>query len=459
MKMSCRSLALLVALAALLAACQPTPEEDVVVNKGDGPAFAFATEAPGGAAAAVETPAPTAAPYAHPEGDFAHEERLHEGHLIIRVAAEVEAEAAQAMPVQRMELRPFTPEQFAAFADWAGVAQLLYQEAPPDRVYWAERLAWAQQGIPNGDGGLFVDEEMIAYCRAQWELAPERVEAEPFDMRTLRADMDFACDIRFPDGTIGYAGLLAGSEGCFTYRRDREIASNVCPETALDSGLTMAGSAVDGAEAAGLAQQAAAALGAEGLVVDTVEERALVYERSQTAVPAVCVVLVRSSGGLTAYDMGTAFVMTERSYPAYGAPWPQERLEVCVDGEGLATIHYQGMARPTGESAAAALLPFERLLPLVTQQLARLSSFALRTDWYYTVEVVRWRLGTSLTSLANDPDAGVMTPTWYVTCRETSAPEPGAEGYTTERTVAFNALDGSYLEPRITNAILMARGK
>lgn len=60
--MSCRSLALLVALAALLAACQPTPAEDVVVNKGEGPAFAFATEAPGGAAAAVETPTPPPRP-------------------------------------------------------------------------------------------------------------------------------------------------------------------------------------------------------------------------------------------------------------------------------------------------------------------------------------------------------------------------------------------------------------
>ena len=431
-----------------------------MVNKGDGAAISFSSPVIDGAAPSTsEDSTSTAVPYGHPEGVFTHEERLRDGHLLIRVATAVEVEGTGTPPIRRMERQPFTKEQFDSFADWADIAELLYREAPQDRAYWAERLAWAQEGILDGDGQKFVDEEMVDYCRAQWEQAPERVELEPFHINGLQEGADAVCDIRFADGTVGSVGLLAGDDGCFYYRRDREMASNIDLKTAADSRLTVAGPTVDDTQAAVLAQQTATALGAEGLAVDTVETRALVYEGSQIAIPAVCVVLVRRTDGLTAYDMGATFVMTERSYPAYGAPWPQERLEVCVDSEGLATIHWQGMARATEQIIPAELLPFEALLSRIAAQLAHLSPLALQPEWFYTIEVVRWRLGTSLTSIAGEPGAGAMVPTWYITYRETSAQAAGANGYTTERTIAFNALDGSYLEPRITNAMLMARGK
>ena len=73
-------------------------------------------------------------------------------------------------------------------------------------------------------------------------------------------------------------------------------------------------------EAIAIADQVVAALGADDLVFDNAAERAVVHDQSDVLLGVWRVVYIKSCDGLTAYDIGTSFQITPRSWPAYGAP-------------------------------------------------------------------------------------------------------------------------------------------
>ncbi len=439
-----------VALVCAMLACQPTPTQEVVVNKQDNPISEadFSTVSPA-------TSSIPKSQYDYPKETLNEHTYAFDDHLDLFIETTIGVPGDFSPCIQKMMQRVFTREQFISFMALIGDESMLYYASPRDKAYWAEQLVRAQNGIPDEDGNLVVDSDNVAYCQAQWEKAPTSIEEEPFSMVDFVDGGVFDCEIHFSQGKVGSLGMTAN--GVFTYRRDRSIVSNVNRYTVEGNAMQMSDVVVDEANALKQAQEVLQALAASDLVLDTSETIAILYDDPEKLTGALRFVFVRQSGGLTAYEMGGSYILTAKSWPSFGAPWPQEQLEICVDEFGIASIEWTGMSTELDETATVELLPFDQLKARVLAQIQYFSAYPYNTDWYFTSHISSWRLGTSLTSLADAPETGIMIPTWFVKYAESagSSPEERTTYQATERVVAFNAIDGSYIEPRVTNAEIM----
>ena len=437
-------------LVVTMLACQPTPAQEIVSNKQDAPYS--------DAGFSTASPATTSIPksqYDYPKEALNEHAFAFEDHLDLFIQTTIDVPSDFSPCIQKMTQREFTREQLKNFINLVGDESMLYYATPHDKAYWAEQLVRAQSGTPDGDGNLVVDPDYVVYCQSQWEKAPTTIDEEPFSLMDFVDGSAFDCDIHFSQGKVGSVGMTA--DGIYTYRRDRSIVSNVNRYTIESNSMQMPDVFVDEATALRQAKKVLQALEASDLALDTTEEVAITYDDAEKLTGALRLVFVRQSGGLTAYDMGKSFLMTAKSWPSFGAPWQQERLEVCVDDSGVATIEWAGIATELNETAAVELLPFDELRTRVLAQIQYFSAYPYNTEWYYTSAISSWRLGTSLTSLADSPEVGIMIPTWYVKYTESAGPSPEERTayQATERMVAFSAIDGSYIEPRVTNADIM----
>lgn len=446
----CIATVLIFSLMLILVACQPTPTQEVVVNKQD----AQYSDAVFSTAAPSTTSIPKSA-YDYPKEALNEHVFAFDDHLDLFIQTMIDVPDDFSPCIQKMTQRTFTREQLTSFVNLIGDESMLFYASPRDKAYWAEQLVRAQNGTPDGDGNLVVDPDYVTYCQEQWEKAPATIDEEPFSLVDLVDGSAFDCDINFPQNKVGSVGMSAN--GIFTYKRDRSIVSNVNRYTVESNSMQMPDVFVDETTALLQAKEALQALAASDLVIDTTEEVAITYDDAEKLTGALQLVFVRQSGGLTGYDMGKSFLMSAKSWPSFGAPWPQERLEICVDESGIAYVEWTGMSAELDETATVELLPFDELRTHVLAQIQYLSAYPYNTEWYYTSTISSWRLGTSLTSLADSPEAGIMIPTWYITYTESagSSSEERTTYQATERVVAFNAIDGSYMEPRVTNADIM----
>ena len=118
-------LALLVALAALLSACQPTPAEEIIVNRGDG--------------ALEEAIAATAVPAARYEAPQRWEETFEVRGQTVRIDMPVEVADASEYPVLTVQRAPFTAqrcveavEAYLGAAAWLRETEYSYEEILTD---------------------------------------------------------------------------------------------------------------------------------------------------------------------------------------------------------------------------------------------------------------------------------------------------------------------------------------
>lgn len=431
-------------------ACQPTPTQEVVVNKQDAQYSdeVFSTVSP-------STTNIPKSQYVYPKEALNEHVFAFDDHLDLFIQTMIDVPEDFSPCIQKMTQRTFTREQLTGLVNLIGDESMLYYASPRDKAYWAEQLVRAQNGTPDGDGNLVVDPDYVTYCQEQWEKAPTTTDEEPFSLVDWIDGSAFDCDINFPQNKVGSFGMSAN--GIFTYKRDRSIVSNVNRDTVESNAMQMPNVLVDNVTALRPAQEVLRALVTSDLVLDTSDEVAISYDDPEKLTGALRLVFVRQSRGLTAYNMGQSYIMTAKSWPSFGAPWPQERLEICVDEAGVATIEWTGMSAELDGTATVELLPFDELRTRVLAQVQYFSAYPYNTEWYYTSSINSWRLGTSLTSLADSPEAGIMIPTWYVKYTESagSSPKERTTYQATERVVAFNAIDGSYIEPRVTNADIM----
>lgn len=66
------------------------------------------------------------------------------------------------------------------------------------------------------------------------------------------------------------------------------------------------------------------------------------------------------------------------------------------------------------------------------------------------IEVTGMELCAATVTAKNDPEAGRMIPAWKVSFQTMGDAQDGIEAYSRY----FSAIDGSYIEPRITSAYL-----
>ena len=428
------SVALLCLAAALLPACQPTPEEEIVVQQEE------AADAPAGPVLAELLPLP--------ERVDRPEQTL--GGAAVTIAAQVVQPNAQACPVVEVRQTTFSREQLRELTErFCPGAELYHYWQPTQRELLEQRAAQLEYGDDSEDSRIMLDwlDETIP-------TAPLTEERVPFDWsEELPATYAMVCAVRGPEEAVSSFHL---GPQTFVYFRTRNHV--VRPEsiyTAQEFERFPAPS-VGKDEAQAAAEEVLAQLGLTDAMLLSKTERMVVRYGGVPLRVGYMFTFTPGYGGLASVPP-EGYTASETVPPSVVAPWDISWLYVFVDEEGIAQI---GWSEPVafGEvlEEDAALLPFEQMLERAEQQLLYQHAQipGLETDGtdgvLQRVEVYRISLVRGCIQLRDERDVGQSVPLWrfdYVYRYTDNAP--------LEMALYLDARTGAYVEPRMDVATLM----
>ena len=426
------AVALLCLAAALLPACQPTPEEEIVVQQGE------AADVPAGPVLAELLPLP--------ERVDRPEQTL--GGAAVTIAAQVIQPNAQACPVVEVRQTTFSRERLRELTErFCPGAELYHYWQPTQRELLEQRAAQLEYGDDSEDSRIMLDwlDETIP-------TAPLTEERVPFDWsEELPATYAMVCAVRGPEEAVSAFHL---GPQTFVYFRTRNHSVN--PEsiyTAQEFERFPAPS-VGKDEAQAAAEEVLAQLG----LTDAMTERMVVMYANVPLRAGYMFTFTPGYGGLASVPP-EGYTASETVPPSVVAPWDISWLYVFVDEEGIAQIDWiEPVAFGEVLEEDAALLPFEQMLERAEQQLLYLyaadglpgggqtDAGEIRTR----IEVTRISLVRGCIQLRDERDVGQSVPLWrfdYVYRYTDNAPQ--------EMALYLDARTGAYVEPRMDMETLM----
>jgi hypothetical protein len=134
--------------------------------------------------------------------------------------------------------------------------------------------------------------------------------------------------------------------------------------------------------------------------------------------------------------------------PSLTAPWNKEVLFIFVDADGIFRFDWRGASRQTSLLMEnVALLPFDDIVKRAEQQLMFQHVSMTESNYELSLYIYEIRLGSVLVNVPGKPGAGRAIPAWDVLyeIRKKSGSSETIAKYVT----CFNAIDGSYIEPRL----------
>ena len=475
-----RTRALLLTLAALLAACQPTPEEDVVVNKGDGTLEeAIAAEA--------LPPARYEAPETLRLDPFGTET------FQVVVDAEVCVPDVERYPIVEVVLRTIT-------ADWArdmmykmanGKTIHTYQnEVPTTKEQIEGEITLLQQQLANPDAYLpaGADEQTRAAAEKEWrelleawetlyQEAPDTFEPREIDMSDVafRTALEFRGAVESgkqretylsvtawyggPGGNVEYNNLVDVGMP-FHFDMDSDLTDlndvTISAEEAVQIGLDFLAQLgeTDFAPAQILAGYCDPEWGTDPIPLEEWPQcYQIQFTRSVAGVPAT----YREEH----YD-GIGADGRERYAPAY----PQESIEMDIRDSGVTYMYWSTpseLGRTLNENVT--LMPFEQVVERFCDQILYSATPAVEeTDSVIkkTLYIDRIELGMVRALQRGSVEEWVMVPAWTFfgrTVLQYAGPEPGGyplnenNEYVSETPgysyLILNAVDGSVYDPAV----------
>ncbi len=431
------AIALLCLAAALLPACQPTPEEEIVVQQGE------AADVPAGPVLAELLPLP--------ERVDRPEQTL--GGAAVTIAAQVIQPNAQACPVVEVRQTTFSRERLRELTErFCPGAELYHYWQPTQRELLEQRAVLLEYGDDSEDSRIKLDwlDETIP-------TAPLTEERVPFDWsEELPATYAMVCAVRGPEEAVSAFHL---GPQTFVYFRTRNHSVN--PEsiyTAQEFERFPAPS-VGQDEAQAAAEEVLAQLGLTDAMLLSKTERMVVMYANVPLRAGYMFTFTPGYGGLASVPP-EGYTASETVPPSVVAPWDISWLYVFVDEEGIAQI---GWSEPVafGEvlEGDAALLPFEQMLERAEQQLLYLyaadglpgggqtDAGEIRTR----IEVTRISLVRGCIQLRDERDVGQSVPLWRFDYLE----HYGEDADPLEHVLYLDARTGAYAEPRMDMETLM----
>ena len=428
------AVALLCLAAALLPACQPTPEEEIVVQQGE------AADAPAGPVLAELLPLP--------ERVDRPEQTL--GGAAVTIAAQVIQPDAQACPVVEVRQTTFSRERLRELTErFCPGAELYHYWQPTQRELLEQRAAQLEYGDDSEDSRIMLDwlDETIP-------TAPLTEERIPFDWsEELPATYAMVCAVRGPEEAVSSFHL--GPQKFVYFRTRNHVVYSESIYTAQEFERFPAPS-VGKDEAQAAAEEVLAQLDlTDAMLLSKTERMVELYANVPLRV-GYMFTFTPGYGGLASVPP-EGYTASETVPPSVVAPWDISWLYVFVDEEGIAQI---GWSEPVafGEvlEEDAALLPFEQMLERAEQQLlyqhAQIPGLEMDgTDGVLQrVEVYRISLVRGCIQLRDERDVGQSVPLWrfdYVYRYTDNAP--------LEMALYLDARTGAYAEPRMDMETLM----
>ncbi len=475
-----RTRALLLTLAALLAACQPTPEEDVVVNKGDGALEeAIAAEA--------LPPARYEAPETLRLDPFGTET------FQVVVDAEVCVPDVERYPIVEVVLRTIT-------ADWArdmmykmadGKTIHTYQnEVPTTKEQIEGEITLLQQQLANPDAYLpaGADEQTRAAAEKEWrelleawetlyQEAPDTFEPREVDMSdaAFRTASEFRGAVESGKQRETYLSVTAwygGPGGNVEYNNLVDVGMPFHFD--MDSDLTdLNDVTISAEEAVQIGLDFLAQLGETDFAPALIVAGYCDPEWGTDPIPleewpqCYQIQFTRSVAGVPAtyreehYD-GIGADGRERYAPAY----PQESIEMDIRDSGVTYMYWSTpseLGRTLNENVT--LMPFEQVVERFCDQILYSATPAVEeTDSVIkkTLYIDRIELGMVRALQRGSVEEWVMVPAWTFfgrTVLQYAGPEPGGyplnenNEYVSEMPgysyLILNAVDGSVYDPAV----------
>ena len=163
------------------------------------------------------------------------------------------------------------------------------------------------------------------------------------------------------------------------------------------------------------------------------------------------------SNAQTRYDL-SGFGIDENAMPSYGAPWDVEECTIGIDKDGLCFLEYKGASTISREiQNSVELEKFDVIVERIANQLSYIYGTVTRGNGIgVDIVISEIELGVGLISVKNETDIGIYIPTWYVDYYIKWSDQEDIEKNWELNTIIFNAIDGSYIEPRVTNEKLMS---
>ncbi len=417
-------------------ACQPTPSQSPVVNKGGD--YLEGIE---------ETPFE---PYAAEE----HADRTAKRNGIrMQFDADVIIPETDGYAVYEAERLSFTAAEHMAFIEHFLPNAALVEKPVWTKEYYAAEITKAYQFMALTGRSL---ESYIERLKQQMDSAPENAKETPLDLSAMANGAHYTAYAPAGENVYScFAGEIGGDD--FLYTRDAYCRCYDEMMLAADAELSeqyggdfATEPAITEQDAVKLAEQSLTALGIEGMKPLTCSRMCVYGSVGDIVGRGWAVTFTRNCGGLTVpYDIGGSSGNVN-DVPALSAPWGQEVLTVGIDSAGICYFTLKGACTVTKKLYAnVPLLGYDELLDRIENQLFYHHAFSADGVKNPCITVKEIRLCAALVNVADRPNTGRYIPAFEVAYSYQFTYGDSDDVIKQDLSMYFNAIDGSYIEPRV----------
>ncbi len=417
-------------------ACQPTPYQSPVVNKGGD--YLEGIE---------ETPF-------EPYAAESHADRTAKRNGIrMQFDADVIIPETGGYAVYEAERLSFTAAEHMAFIEHFLPNAALVEKPVWIKEYYAAEITKAYQFMALTGRSL---ESYIERLKQQMDSAPENAKETPLDLSAMANGAHYTAYAPAGENVYAcFAGEIGGDD--FLYTRDAYCRCYDEMMLAADAELSeqyggdfATEPAITEQDAVKLAEQSLTALGIEGMKPLTCSRMCVYGSVGDIVGRGWAVTFTRDCGGLTVpYDLsGSSGNVND--VPALSAPWGQEVLTVGIDSAGICYFTLKGACTVTKKLYAnVPLLGYDELLDRIENQLFYHHAFSADGVKNPCITVKEIRLCAALVNVADRPNTGRFIPAFEVAYSYQFTYGDSDDVVKQDLSMYFNAIDGSYIEPRV----------
>ncbi len=382
--------------------------------------------------------------------------------LVINVDADVIVPDIGAYSVVEIEKAAFSKDDLQRYIDYfAPEGAELYQNNDLTKRQIAKLIVGLEEAGPDQiDEGLV--ESVISELNTLYETAPDEVsENNPsFSLDDIGSGESFAAYALVNDDTYcHFGGIMDGN--AFSYLRNSytiPTPQSVFFENDPEWNDFNGEFPISEDAAINAAKQVLIDLGIYNMEYSYAEKAcAYHYYKVQTVESKGWrVVFTRNSNGLPSIYISGASLWNTSEAPALGAPWDKEVIFITVDEDGIYCFDWRGAGKQQKVLVENAdLLPLEDILDRAEKQLMyqHLPQNNKKADYSITVNEIH--LDSALVNVVNETNIGRMIPVWdfYYDIVYGDGGAMATDSYV----LTLNAIDGRYIEPRITKTTIDAQ--
>lgn len=320
-----------------------------------------------------------------------------------------------------------------------------------------ERIAYLQA---NADMGVPEIRDSIQELQDQLADAPEVAEYEPFSFDEINDDgrLHAFCKNKEAGTYSALSGQINSNH--FVYQRVSD--EYWLPEEDIDTDqgkndyINMNPS-ISLEDAQKTAEQTLRDLNADPAMLLSYHAKAIRYKNDKATSAGWEFCYTRNCNGLQASYVGDWDIWKGSPSPVNVAPWEQECTFIIVDDKGVALYDCRGAGKQNKILYNnIKLMAFDDILERIKQQLVYNHAFHAESVEEFSVVVNEIKLGGSLINVKDHPELGRIIPSWDAVYDYYERFANEKEPFVYHCHVYLNAIDGSYIEPRVPNDQFMS---